>query len=228
MTPSPAPSDHASEKKRRGFAAWFAKRTGRGPLRPRAQEVFDAGPTENDAPGFLYAYYEPGADGAKEWKIGKTTCDRAEDRMRQSATRNGKEYQLKGSWWVPWCGYTEKIVHADLEHLRLVPPKEKADGTGVEDGGTEWFRGDYRVIENRIRLAVRTVRARGADEGDAAALRASVAMPCCGIFLCGLPSRRQAAEDNRVGKSGRSRPAASAGPRRGAMIRRQPPAPTRT
>lgn len=107
------------------------KRTGQGPLNVRAQERFDAGPAPSDTRGHLYIYYE--ADGAftsgtsradsnargshsgvREWKIGKTTRDRPERRMKQSAARNGKIYKLRASWEVPWCGFVEKVVHLDF------------------------------------------------------------------------------------------------------------------
>lgn len=171
-------------------------RDNKGPLRARAQERFDAGPTPLDTPGFLYVYFEPG--GAEdEWKIGKTTLDPPERRMLQSASNNRKIYKLRESWRVPWCGYTEKIVHLDLEDLRVVPGKEKRDGGGTEDGGTEWFRGDIKDIEARVRLAVRMVAVRQADEADAAGA------PFCGMFRCGLPIPRRRRASRLVGDVGR-------------------------
>lgn len=154
----------------------------RGPLRSRAQERFDAGPTEADEPGFIYIYSEAG--GAEdEWKIGKTTLDPPERRMHNSARKNGKVYKLRVSWPTRWCGYAEKIAHFDLDDLQIVPGKEMADGGGREDGGTEWFRGDIRAIENRVMLVLRMVAARDADEADAKGVKAF-----CGMFRCGLPS----------------------------------------
>lgn len=168
-----------------------------GPLRSRAQERFDAGPSPQDTPGFLYVYYEPGSDGGgvkssgvksiKEWKIGKTILDPPERRMNQSAQNNRKVYKLHASWYVPWCGYVEKIVHLDLDDLQIVPGKEKKWGDGGrEDGGTEWFRTDIDVIEARVKLVIRMVAAREADEAD------SLGAPVfCGLFRCGLPKRHQ-------------------------------------
>ncbi|CAM9367900.1 unnamed protein product, partial [Sphacelaria rigidula] len=157
------------------------KKTRPGPLNRRAQERFDAGPAPLDMRGHLYIYYEAdgaftgsasrtgsngggGHSGVREWKIGKTTRDRPERRMQQSAGRNGKIYKLRASWEVPWCGYVEKVVHLDLGDLRVVPGKEKVNGKR-EDGGTEWFRADYELIEARVLLALRMVRVRAADEG---------------------------------------------------------------
>lgn len=172
----------------------------RGPLRSRAQARFDAGPSPQDTPGFLYIYYEPGSsssssnggnkDAIKEWKIGKTILDPPERRMHQSAQNNKKAYKLRASWYVPWCGYVEKIVHLDLDDFQVVPGKEKSwDGGGREDGGTEWFRTDIDVIEARVKLAIRMVAAREADEAD---LRGVPAF--CGVFRCGLPRRFSTAE----------------------------------
>lgn len=158
-----------------------------GPLRSRAQKRFDTGPTPLDTPGFLYIYSEPGG-AVNEWKIGKTTLDPPERRMLQSARNNKKAYELKTSWYVAWCGYVEKIVHLDIDDLRVVPGKEKQGGGEREDGGTEWFRGDFNVIEARVRLVLRMVAAREADEADVAGV------PCfCGLFRCGLPKRRPSA-----------------------------------
>lgn len=172
----------------------------KGPLRSRAQERFDAGPTPFDTPGFLYIYSEP--DGAAdEWKIGKTTLDPPERRMLQSASTNRKVYKLKASWYVPWCGYVEKIIHLDLDDLHIVPGKVKKTGQvkggaagagGTEDGGTEWFRGDIRVIEARIKLAVRMVALREADEADELGVA-----PFCGMFRCGLPLARRREQPQR-------------------------------
>lgn len=168
----------------------------KGPLRSRAQERFDAGPSPQDSPGFLYIYSEPDSssssgdgssvDRIKEWKIGKTTLEPPERRMNQSAQNNRKVYKLHASWYVPWCGYVEKIVHLDLDDFQVVPGKEKKwQGGGREDGGTEWFRTDIDVIEARVKLAIRMVAAREADEAD------SLGVPAfCGMFRCGLLQRR--------------------------------------
>lgn len=172
----------------------------KGPLRSRAQERFEAGPSPQDTPGFLYIYYEPGSSSSgssgggsgradqsttTEWKIGKTILDPPERRMKQSSQNNRKEYKLLACWYVPWCGYVEKIVHLDLDDLRVVPGKEKGwDGGGREDGGTEWFRTDIGVVEARVKLAIRMVAAREADETE------SLGAPAfCGMFRCGLPMR---------------------------------------
>lgn len=170
----------------------------RGPLRSRAQERFDAGPSPQDTPGFLYIYYEPGGGSGgggnataaghstnTEWKIGKTILDPPERRMKQSAQNNRKEYKLRASWYVPWCGYVEKIVHLDLDDFNVIPGKEKAwGGGGREDGGTEWFRTDIDVVEARVKLVIRMVAAREADEAE------SLGVPAfCGMFRCGLPTR---------------------------------------
>ena len=184
----------------------------KGPLRSRAQERFDAGPSPQDTPGFLYIYSEPGssnnssggggggggdgsgADRVKEWKIGKTILDPPERRMNQSAQNNRKVYKLHASWYVPWCGYVEKIVHLDLDDCQVVPGKEKKwAGGGREDGGTEWFRTDIDVIEARVKLVIRMVAAREADEAD------SVGIPAfCGMFRCGLPRRLWRRSDPRA------------------------------
>ena len=156
-----------------------------GPLRSRAQERFDAGPTPCDTPGFIYVYFDPQGE-QNEWKVGKTTLDPPERRMRQSAVTNSKKYQLKASWYVPWCGYVEKIVHLDLDDMRIFPGKEKVVGIGVEDGGTEWFRGEYEVVEARIRLSLRMVTLRAADEADA-----NRTERFCGFFRCELPPLRR-------------------------------------
>ncbi|CAM9650349.1 unnamed protein product [Hapterophycus canaliculatus] len=160
----------------------------RGPLRSRAQTRFEAGPSPQDTPGFLYIYYEAGggsADAVKEWKIGKTILDPPERRMHQSAQNNKKAYKLRASWYVPWCGYVEKIVHLDLDDFQVVPGKEKSwEGGGREDGGTEWFRTDIEVIEARVKLVIRMVAAREADEADLKGVPAF-----CGMFRCGLPKR---------------------------------------
>lgn len=164
----------------------------KGPLRSRAQERFDAGPSPQDTPGFLYVYYEPGGGGGggadhsiTEWKIGKTILDPPERRMKQSAQNNRKEYKLRTSWYVPWCGFVEKIVHLDLDDFNVVPGKEKGwEGGGREDGGTEWFRTDIGVIEARVKLVIRMVAAREADEADLLGVPAF-----CGMFRCGLPTR---------------------------------------
>eukprot|EP00752_Nemacystus_decipiens_P010454 g9313.t1 len=171
----------------------------KGPLRSRAQERFDAGPSPQDTPGFLYVYSEPGngngssgvddgsgVDRVREWKIGKTILDPPERRMKQSAQNNRKVYKLHASWYVPWCGYVEKIVHLDLDDCQVVPAKEKKwAGGGREDGGTEWFRADIDVIEARVKLVIRMVAAREADEADLLGVPAF-----CGVFRCGLPKRR--------------------------------------
>lgn len=166
----------------------------KGPLRSRAQERFDVGPSAQDTPGFLYIYSEPGSessgdgssgDRVKEWKIGKTILDPPERRMNQSAQNNRKVYKLHASWYVPWCGYVEKIVHLDLDDFQVVPGKEKKwEGGGREDGGTEWFRTDIDIIEARVKLAIRMVAAREADEADSLGISAF-----CGMFRCGLPKR---------------------------------------
>lgn len=161
-----------------------------GPLRSRAQRRFDAGPTPLDTPGFLYIYSEPGGT-VNEWKIGKTTLDPPERRMRQSARNNKKDYELKTSWYVAWCGYVEKIVHLDIDDLRVVPGKEKQVGGEREDGGTEWFRADFDVIEARVRLVLRMVAAREADEADVAGVSCF-----CGFFRCGLPKHRRPTAKN--------------------------------
>lgn len=135
----------------------------------------------------MYIYSEPGGT-ANEWKIGKTTLDPPERRMLQSARNNKKTYELKTSWYVAWCGYVEKIVHLDIDDLRVVPGKEKQGGGEREDGGTEWFRADYGVIEARVRLVLRMVAAREADEADAAGVSCFSR-----FFRCGLPKRRQSA-----------------------------------
>ncbi len=124
-------------------------------------------------------------NSVKEWKIGKTILDPPERRMNQSAQNNRKVYKLHASWYVPWCGYVEKIVHLDLDDLQIVPGKEKKWGAGGrEDGGTEWFRTDIDVIEARVKLVIRMVAAREADEAD------SLGAPAfCGLFRCGLPKR---------------------------------------
>lgn len=108
--------------------------------------------------------------------------------MLQSARNNKKAYELKASWHVAWCGYVEKIVHLDIDDLRIVPGKEKQGGGEREDGGTEWFRADFDVIEARVRLVLRMVAAREADEADVAGVSCF-----CGIFRCGLPKRRRSA-----------------------------------
>lgn len=108
-------------------------------------------------PGSLYVYFEPGG-GQNEWKIGKTIQDPPEIRMFQSASNNGKVYEMKVFWRVPWCGYVEKVVHRDLAGLRNKTAKKK-EGGGIEDGGTEWFRGDINVIKTRIKLVIRMVKA---------------------------------------------------------------------
>ncbi|CAM9308012.1 unnamed protein product [Pylaiella littoralis] len=164
----------------------------RGPLRSRAQERFDSGPSSQDTPGFLYIYHESDGGGGggvnqsiTDWKIGKTILDPPERRMKQSAQNNRKEYKLRASWYVPWCGYVEKIVHLDLDDFNVVPGKEKDwEGGGREDGGTEWFRTDIGIIEARVKLVMRMVAAREADEAE------SLGVPAfCGVFRCGLPTR---------------------------------------
>ncbi|CAM9703737.1 unnamed protein product [Ectocarpus sp. 8 AP-2014] len=177
----------------------------KGPLRSRAQERFDAGPSPQDTPGFLYIYCESGGGGGggggggdktKEWKIGKTTLDPPERRMKQSAHNNRKAYTLRASWHVPWCGYVEKIVHLDLDDLKVVPGKEKSwDGGGREDGGTEWFRADIDVVEARVKLAIRMVAAREADEADLLGVQPAF----CGMFRCGLPVRRRRRLEPKLG-----------------------------
>ncbi|CAM9716829.1 unnamed protein product [Ectocarpus fasciculatus] len=175
----------------------------KGPLRSRAQERFDAGPSPQDTPGFLYIYCESGGGGGgggddkiKEWKIGKTTLDPPERRMKQSAHNNRKAYTLRASWYVPWCGYVEKIVHLDLDDLKVVPGKEKSwDGGGREDGGTEWFRADIDVVEARVKLAIRMVAAREADEADLLGVQPAF----CGMFRCGLPVRRRRRHEPKLG-----------------------------
>ncbi|CBJ31363.1 expressed unknown protein [Ectocarpus siliculosus] len=174
----------------------------KGPLRSRAQERFDAGPSPQDTPGFLYIYCESGGGGGgggdktKEWKIGKTTLDPPERRMKQSAHNNRKAYTLRASWHVPWCGYVEKIVHLDLDDLKVVPGKEKSwDGGGREDGGTEWFRADIDVVEARVKLAIRMVAAREADEADFLGVQPAF----CGMFRCGLPVRRRRRLEPKLG-----------------------------
>lgn len=107
--------------------------------------------------------------------------------MNQSAQNNRKVYKLRASWYVPWCGYVEKIVHLDLDDFQIVPGKEKTwGGGGREDGGTEWFRTDIDVIEARVKLVIRMVAAREADEADSLGVSAF-----CGLFRCGLPKRHQ-------------------------------------
>lgn len=108
--------------------------------------------------------------------------------MLQSASNNGKAYKLRASWRVPWCGYVEKVVHLDLDDLRIVPGKEKKGGGGREDGGTEWFCGDVAVMEARIKLVIRMVAAREADAADSVGCA-----PFCGMFRCGLPCMRRRA-----------------------------------
>lgn len=169
----------------------------RGPLRSTAQTRFEAGPLPSDTPGFLYIYYEPGngsnssgrssADAIEEWKIGKTTMDPPERRMRQSAQKNNKVYKLRASWYVPWCGYVEKIVHRDLKDFRMVPGKmnSREQGGGIENGGTEWFRANIDVIEARVNLVIRMVAAREAGEAELKGVPAF-----SGMFRCGLPRRR--------------------------------------
>lgn len=168
----------------------------RGPLRSRAQARFDAGPSPQDTPGFLYIYCESGsgsgsggADAVKEWKIGKTILDPPERRMHQSAQNNKKAYKLRASWYVPWCGYVEKIVHLDLDDFQVVPGKEKSwEGGGREDGGTEWFRTHIDILEARVKLVIRMVAAREADEADLKGVPAF-----CGMFGCGLSRRSSTA-----------------------------------
>ena len=79
-------------------------------------------------------------------------------------------------------------MHLDIDDLRVVPGKEKQGGGETEDGGTEWFRADFETIEARVRLVLRMVAAREADEADIAGVT-----PFCGFFRCGLPKRRQPA-----------------------------------
>lgn len=167
-----------------------------------------------DTPGFLYIYYQPddstainsnlgsSQSGVREWKIGKTTLDPPERRMQQSAGRNGKTYKLRASWRVPWCGFVEKVVHLDLEHLRVFPAKDRSNGEGTEDGGTEWFRADITLIEARVLLALRMVRSRAADEANTT----NGLWAFCGVFRCGLPlfsrSSQNGGEDRNDGKVG--------------------------
>lgn len=136
--------------------------------------MFDEGPSPQDEEGHLYVYSEPTSHTKDEWKIGKTTLDPPQRRMKQAAVKNGKMYNLKMSWKVAWCGYVERIVHAELEDMRVVPPKAKVDGSGTEDGGTEWFRGDWGEIKDRIRLILRMVKVREANLADMEQDRKSV------------------------------------------------------
>lgn len=126
-----------------------------GPLQPIAQKEFDDGPTKKDGPGAVYVYFEPG--GTKnEWKVGKTTEDPPERRMHTTAKKNGATYHLKKSWSVKFHGLAERIVHAELNDYSI-PRKQVAGGGEWADGGKEWFKADYDVVERAILLARRTI-----------------------------------------------------------------------
>lgn len=141
-----------------------------GPLSDLALKRVAKGPTSCDDPGYVYVLNEnPGFGGGRadhstsstEWKIGQT--DNLERRMKQIARKNGKVYELRAFWEVPWSLYVQKIVHADLDNFKL---PDKLGPTGVkEDGGTEWFGAEIGFIKARVELAV-VVAARYADEAE--------------------------------------------------------------
>lgn len=128
-----------------------------GPLQPIAQTAFDHGPTKNDKPGCLYVYSQ--YKGVKnEWKVGMTTQNPPERRVKDAERNNNTVYELKRSWPVCLPKFAEKIVHREL-HSYSVRRKLKEGGREWADGGKEWFQVDYGIVEARIQLVVRMISA---------------------------------------------------------------------
>lgn len=131
----------------------------RGPLRPGAQKCFDNGPREGkgpkgkdrEGPGYVYVIHEPHSK-VEEYKIGES--EDADRRMRQLGSRNSSAYATKHTLEVNHRKFVERVLQLDLDAVNVKPSKKKADGSR-QDGGTEWFKADFRTIKARANLVKR-------------------------------------------------------------------------
>lgn len=136
----------------------------RGPLRPKAQERFDAGPKkgkgpkgkDREGPGHVYVLKERGSK-VDEYKVGET--DSLDRRMKQLFLRNNTEYETKKTYDVNHRKFVEDVVHLDLDAVRIKPAKKKANGT-TQSGGSEWFKAELSTILARANLVNRMYDAR--------------------------------------------------------------------
>lgn len=85
--------------------------------------------------------------------------------MNATAKKNGTAYTLKKSWRVPLNGYAERVVHAEF-HRCSVRRKLKEGGSDWAEGGSEWFKTDYAVLEARTLLVLEMIEARCQKKTD--------------------------------------------------------------
>lgn len=122
----------------------------------RLRTRINRGPKQSDTTGHLYVYSLSNEAGLNYWKIGMTSRDELDKRLREWQSKHGTTVLLKRSYRleVKAARCLERVVHLYLDHVRmyrysvLSPGEEKsclvsiwsATGAPIEDAGRRaWF-----------------------------------------------------------------------------------------
>lgn len=103
----------------------------------------------SDGIGFVYLLRD--VKYVNHWKIGYTTQEDPEKRVKQLQRQNGQQYEIEKSWKVINCRNMERMIHILLPSLGVAKPPKKTNGSGKPiNGKTEWFHAPEKDIIDRV------------------------------------------------------------------------------